>query len=188
MGTRPGGDQAIGASDRDDVMDDLADEDDDAVSSVGASYNSPEGGDSYSVGSDRDPGIHPRVTTPSSGGDRTPGRTQEPLESLIAASQLSLTHAISQGLPDSTQGRLQASPNSPKLLIKDLASLGATGTTGPAGPAGAADGFCSSVYPMYHQHQTVIAAPEHDDQDYSDEDINVTDDMTASNNDDSDVD
>ena len=109
--------------------------------------------------------------------------TQEPLESLIAASQLSLTHAGAARVVDSTTHRLSnngisTSSESPKLLIKDLATLGAASTN---------EGYSSTANGLSFGRYADEGGSAHE-QDFSDEDINVTDDMTPSNNEESDVD
>lgn len=156
-----GGEIPRGSCDGEDI-DEM--EDDDAASAE-LNFSSSEVVDSF--------------TTERTNGDRTRTNHQEPLESLIAASQLSLSQV--SGHTDSASGRLH-SPNSPKLLIKDLAALGAHSDSYDS--ARATISFAS----RYQQQRGEMGGDHGQEHDYSDEDINVTDDMTASNNEDSDVD
>ncbi|KAA0184392.1 hypothetical protein HAZT_HAZT005358 [Hyalella azteca] len=109
---------------------------------------------------------------------------REPIESLITASQLSLSHVVSRSSDSSSGGgrsNAQSSSSSPKLLIKNLSTLGG-GEAFVGGSSTAGNGLTafSSGFRTDHAGHALAEASFSDD-----EDINVTDDMTASHNEDS---
>lgn len=111
----------------------------------------------------------------------------EPLESLIAASHLTLSQAVARSSESniatiSRSNNAQSSSLSPKLLIKNLSTLGGAETFSSSAPTTESLTFSAANFRPQRNND------EHIETYSDDEDINVTDDMTASNNEDSDGD